>query len=255
MLWMQATTEEAGLFWSKVFFGVVERWWDKWAGGLKVLTVPSCPLSWDLFLVMLSSDLPGLLVKSALLCKTCRFLLGFACPFDCFWVMPHAALFCRTLWIPASDCKTEMGCSFSAALTEVLECVRLKGKGLGRCFSFLALPCKKTGKCWKLKPWLIQFFKSRGEWETYSQRFLLPFTARQAKVGGSWKRERLCEHRQPTYTRLHMSLFSSGWFLGILVLILVGMVVCRFGRLWVVHFGLLILHPVGRWLFKCQTLH
>lgn len=30
------------------------------------------------------------------------------------------------------------------------------------------------------------------------------------------------------------------------------MVGCRFGRLWVVHFGLLILHPVGRWLVKRQ---
>lgn len=141
MLWTQASAEEAGLFWCKVFFRMVERWWDKWAGGLKV---PCCTLSWDVFSVMFSSDFPALLVKSTLIRKTCRFLLGFAQPFDCFWVMLHAALFCWTLWMPAFDCKTEMGCSFSAAFLEVLECVRLKGKGLVHGFSFLALPCRKT---------------------------------------------------------------------------------------------------------------
>lgn len=32
------------------------------------------------------------------------------------------------------------------------------------------------------------------------------------------------------------------------------MVGCRFGRVWVVHFGLLILHPVERRLVECQIL-
>lgn len=195
MLWMQASAEEAGLFGCKVFLWTVERWWDKWAGGLTVLTVPCCPFSWDVFSVMCSSALPALLVKSTLLRKTCRFLLGFVRPFDCSWVMLRAALFWWTPWMPAFDCKTEMCCSFSAAFLEVLEYVRLKGKGLVHCFSFLVLPCRKTPKCWKLKLWLIQIFKSRGEWDTYSQRFLLPLTVGQAKAGGSWKMEGLYKHR------------------------------------------------------------
>lgn len=195
MLGMQASAEEAGLFWCKVFFRMVERWSDKWAGGLKVLTVPRCPLSWDVFSVMCSLDLPALLVKSTLLRKKCRFLHGFAPAFECFWVMLRAELFCWTLWMPAFGCNTEMGCSFSAAFLELLGCVRLNGKGLVHGFSFLALPCRKTPKWWKLKFWLIEIFKSRGEWDTYSQRFLLPFTVRQAKAGGSWKMKGLGKHR------------------------------------------------------------
>lgn len=145
MLWMQASAEEAGLLWCKVFFRTVARWWDKW--GLKLLIAPCCPLGWDVFSVIFSLELPVLIVKSTVLCKTCRFLLGFAWAFDSFWVMLCAASFCWTLWMPAFDCKTEIGCSFSAAFLEVLECVRLKGKGLVHGFSFLALPCRKTPKC------------------------------------------------------------------------------------------------------------
>lgn len=133
MLWMQAS---AGLCWCKVSFWMVERWWDKWAGGLKVLTVPCCPLSWDVFSVIFSSALPTLIVRSTLLRKLCKCLLGFARPFDCSWVMLRAALFWWTPWMP------EMCCSFSAAFLEVLEYVRLKGKGLVNCFSFLVLPCR-----------------------------------------------------------------------------------------------------------------
>lgn len=143
MLWMQASAEEADLFWCKVLCGVDVSWWDKWAVGLKV-ALPCCPLHLDLISLTFPSHLPALLGESTLLCETCGYLVWFAWLFDCFWLMLHAALLCWTLWMPGFDCKAEMGCSYSTAVLEFLECERLKGKGLVHGFSFLALPCRKA---------------------------------------------------------------------------------------------------------------
>lgn len=195
MLWAQASAEEAALFSWQMLFGMDERWWEKWAEGLKLVTAARCPLHLDVFSATFLSETSPLLVRSARLCETCGYLLWFARPFDCFWVTLHAALLCWILRLPGFGCKTELGCSYSAAFLEFLQCERLKGKGLVHGFSFLVLPCRKTPKCWKWKIWLIKIFKCRGEWDTYAQRFLLPFTVRQAKAGGRWKVEGLCKHR------------------------------------------------------------
>lgn len=49
-----------------------------------MLIVPCCPLGWAVFSVIFSLALPVLLVKSTVLCETCRFLLGFVRAFDSF---------------------------------------------------------------------------------------------------------------------------------------------------------------------------